>query len=85
VTVRAWTGARKAADLHPDVLDVDQDRDGADLVVLRASSAEGSLASGLAGQAGRQADVFRLPLTYPGNPLARPRGRMNRYPALDER
>jgi len=33
-TWRTWT-----ADLHPDVLDVDQDRDGADLVVLRASSA----------------------------------------------
>jgi hypothetical protein len=31
--------ARVAADLHPDVLDVDQDRDGADLVVRRASSA----------------------------------------------
>jgi hypothetical protein len=45
----------------------------------------GSLAFGLAGPAGRQADVFRLPLTYPGNPLARPGGRMNRYPALDER
>jgi hypothetical protein len=55
-------------DLHPDVLDVDQDRDGADLVVLRASSAGGSLAFGLAGPAGRQADVFRLPLTYPGIP-----------------
>jgi hypothetical protein len=31
--------AHTAADLHPDVLDVDQDRDGADLVVLRAFSA----------------------------------------------
>ena len=45
----------------------------------------GSLAFAPAGPAGRQADVFRLPLTYPGNLLARPRGRMNRYPALDER
>jgi hypothetical protein len=50
-----------------------------------APSRLGSLAFGVAGPAGRQADVFRLPLTYPGSPLAWPRGQMNRYPALDER
>jgi len=53
----AGENARGAADLHPDVLNVDQDRDGADLVVLRLLGL-GSLAFGLAGPAGRQTDVF---------------------------
>jgi hypothetical protein len=36
---RSPTRRKEAFDLHPDVLDVDQDGDDADLVVLRASSA----------------------------------------------
>jgi hypothetical protein len=75
---------RRPADLDPDVLDVDQDPDGADLGVLRASIG-GSLASVWPVQAGSRPAVRRPPLACPGSPLTRPRGRAKPYPALDER
>ena len=67
--------------MHPDVLDVDQDPAGAGLDVLYASRSGESLASVWLVWAGRLAALLHLPLTCPGNLLARPPGRVNLYPA----
>jgi hypothetical protein len=73
-----------AADLYPDVLDVDQGPDSADLGVLRAWIGEW-LASVWPVQVGSRATLRRLPLACHGSPLARSQGRAKPYPALDER
>jgi hypothetical protein len=66
--------ARVSADLHPKVLDIDQDPDGADLDVLRAPRLGESLAFGLVRPGRAPAALVQLPLARPRDPLARLRG-----------